>query len=190
MSMTISNPANPSQTYTWGQKGKRPNFITEGLANGTIKMPQEYADRKLVADNKSDEPTQKSIMDEPGLKAWKWVGVVDIDPRLNASPAKCIVVANDIREAIILLNKTMINPVTKYEFVNFWKQINNDEFSLRDNPGVYEQMRIDNTPKDIEPESVKAEIFVPEIYKEKETKASIDVIWVIRKDLHTPLVIA
>lgn len=138
MAMTISNPADSTQMFTWGQRGKKPKWVSEGLANGTIKMPQEYADRKLVADNKAAEPTSKSIADEPGLKAWKWVGVMDIDPRLNVTAVRCVVVANDIGEAIRLLNRTMVNAVTRYEFTNFWKQISNEEFSLKDKPAVYE----------------------------------------------------
>lgn len=157
MSLTITNPANPSQTFTWGQKGKRANWVLEGLANGTIKMPQEYADRKLMSEKKSSEPTEKSITEEPGLKAWKYVGELDVDPRLNINIPRCVIVAENMGEAIRLFNRTTRNPVTKHEFVNFWKQISNEEFTLRDKPSVYEMK---------------------------------DSLWIIRKELHTPLVIA
>jgi hypothetical protein len=137
MSLTVKNPANPSQTYTFGSRGKRPAFVTEGLANGTIKIPYEYETKQAtVKTNK--EPTQKAIDLETGLKAWKWVGVEDLDPRLNNCPVRCVVVANDIREAIMTLNKTMTNAVTKYEFVNFWKQINKEEFDMREKVAAYE----------------------------------------------------
>lgn len=193
MAMTISNPADSTQMYTWGTRGKRPKFVVEGLANGTIKMPQEYADRKIAAETKAAEPTSKSISEEPGLKAWKYVGQIDIDPRLNNTIARCVIVANDMGEAIRLFNRTTKNPVTKYEFVNFWKQVSNDEFSLREIPAVYEQMKVDNKPKDetVEPK-VKVDSdtpVVPEPPKEKETITSVDIMWVVRKDLHIPLVL-
>ena len=154
--MTISNPADSTQMFTWGQRGMRPKWVKDGIENGTIKMPQEYKDRKIAADKEKSAPTPKSIMDEPGLKAWKWVGIMDIDPRLNTSPIRCVVVANDIGEAIRTLNRTMRNPVTRYEFVNFWKQISTEEFSLRDKVAAYEMK---------------------------------DALWIVRKDLHVPLVI-
>lgn len=42
----ITNPADPVQTYVFGTRGKRPNWLIEGLAAGTIKVPEGYVSTK------------------------------------------------------------------------------------------------------------------------------------------------
>lgn len=42
----VTNPANPTQTYVFGTRGRAPRFVTEGLANGTIKVPEGYVSTK------------------------------------------------------------------------------------------------------------------------------------------------
>ena len=55
--LTVTNPADPTQTYTFGCRGKRAKWLTEALAAGTIKVPEGYmssADKAKTA--KGDKP--------------------------------------------------------------------------------------------------------------------------------------
>ena len=43
---TIINPSNPSQSYTFGKRGKRAGWVTAGLSDGSIKLPEGYLTAK------------------------------------------------------------------------------------------------------------------------------------------------
>lgn len=44
--MTITHPTDSTKSYTFGSKGARPEWVTAGLANGTIKLPEGYVSAK------------------------------------------------------------------------------------------------------------------------------------------------
>ena len=54
--LTITNPANPEQTYTFGSRGRRAPWVIEGLANGTIIVPEGYKSAKDKAAEKVKGP--------------------------------------------------------------------------------------------------------------------------------------
>lgn len=54
--LTVTNPANPSQTFVFGTKGRKPAWLTDGLAAGTITVPEGYVSAKDKA--KSDKPAK------------------------------------------------------------------------------------------------------------------------------------
>lgn len=43
---TITNSSNPSQSYTFGTRGRKPDWVTAGLADGSIKLPEGYLTAK------------------------------------------------------------------------------------------------------------------------------------------------
>ena len=54
--LTVTNPADSSQTFVFGTKGRKPGWLTDGLASGTIKVPEGYVSAKDKA--KSDKPAR------------------------------------------------------------------------------------------------------------------------------------
>lgn len=133
MNLTVTNPADSTQTYTFGTRGKRPNWVNEGLKNGTIKVPEGYAPA-----SQQPKTVETAKIEVQGPKAWKWVGLHDDDPRMAATAVRCVVVADTPALAITTLNKTMLHPVTASEFSSCWKEISVEEFSLRNKMAVYE----------------------------------------------------
>jgi hypothetical protein len=155
MNLTVTNPANPSQTYTFGVRGKRPEFVTDGLANGTIKIPDGYistADKlKLIAASKPEKPIkikidkpvdEVSFIEETGPKFWKWIGVnTEMDDKhiIKNGIARCIVVADNPSEAIRELNKTFKhNLVSQLEFNSCWKKFIPDDVIKWFSIGAYQ----------------------------------------------------
>lgn len=59
--LTVTNPANPEQTYTFGSRGRRAPWVIEGLANGTITVPEGYKSAK-------DKAAEKVKGPKPGRK--------------------------------------------------------------------------------------------------------------------------
>lgn len=59
--LTIINPINASESYTFGNRGKRPKWLTDGLANGTIVVPEGYKSAK-------DKAAEKVKGPKPGRK--------------------------------------------------------------------------------------------------------------------------
>lgn len=47
--LTVKNPADPKQTYTFGVRGKRPDWLIKGLTDGTIQVPAGYKSAKEKA---------------------------------------------------------------------------------------------------------------------------------------------
>jgi uncharacterized coiled-coil protein SlyX len=43
---TVPNPANAAESYTFGTKGRKPTWVTAGLADGSIKVPEGYKSTK------------------------------------------------------------------------------------------------------------------------------------------------
>lgn len=44
--LTVKNPADPKQTYTFGVRGKRPDWLIKGLTDGSIQVPAGYKSAK------------------------------------------------------------------------------------------------------------------------------------------------
>jgi peptidoglycan hydrolase CwlO-like protein len=49
MSLTVTNPANSAESYIFGTRGRAPKWLTEGLAAGTVKVPEGYKSAKEKA---------------------------------------------------------------------------------------------------------------------------------------------
>lgn len=59
---TVTNPADPSQTYTFGTKGRKPAWVNDGLMNGTIKTPEGYVSAAEKAAAKTDgKPAEQTL---------------------------------------------------------------------------------------------------------------------------------
>jgi hypothetical protein len=153
---TVSNPSNPSETYTFGSRGRKPEFVTTGLKNGSIKIPDGYltAAEKIAKIN-SEKPIVKKVIkvpkiveetetliDDTGPKFWKWIGVnTEMDDKhiIKNGIARCIVVADNPSEAIRELNKTFKhNLVSQLEFNSCWKKFIPDDVIKEFSIGAYQ----------------------------------------------------
>lgn len=155
MSFTVTNPSNPNETYTFGTRGRSPKWLSDGLANGSIKKPDGYltsaeklalqnADKPIrVKEVKTTETITKEIpVEETGLKFWKWIGVnteMDDKHAIKNGIARCIVVADNPSEAIRELNKTFKhNLVSQMEFNSCWKKFIPDDVIKNLSTGAYQ----------------------------------------------------
>ena len=59
--MTINHPTDPTKSYTFGTRGRIAGWVIEGLANGTIKVPEGYKSAK-------DKAAEKVKGPKPGRK--------------------------------------------------------------------------------------------------------------------------
>jgi hypothetical protein len=99
MSQTFTNPDNPDQTYTVGQRGRKPSWVLPMLAEAGIKpATKTYA----KAEKK----------EEPSLMAWSLDG-------------KCIIVAKTPSQAVLMFNKTTSHPLSGKEMDAFWTRLKN-----------------------------------------------------------------
>ncbi len=50
----VPNPKDPTQTYEFGKRGKRPDWIITGLLDGSIQIPEGYKTAKEKAEEASN----------------------------------------------------------------------------------------------------------------------------------------
>jgi hypothetical protein len=118
--ITLTNPANPSETWTSGKRGRRPLWVTEILAKDPSLVPEKKEEAKVIIPTKT------------GVRYWKWV---DQD---NQPTRWCVVVANSEQEAVIFLNKTFKQPVFDSEWRLCWREIDHSVVpSLTEQVGVF-----------------------------------------------------
>lgn len=97
MSQTFTNPDNPNQTYTVGQRGRKPKWVLPMLEEAGIKpATKTYA--------------KKSKNEVPEFMAWALGG-------------KCIIVAKNLAQAVMMFNRTSNNPISGKELDSFWTQM-------------------------------------------------------------------
>jgi nitrogenase molybdenum-iron protein alpha/beta subunit len=151
---TVSNPANPSETYTFGSRGRKKVWVSDGIENGSIKIPDGYltAAEKIAKINSEKPIVEKinkapkiieneTLIDDTGVKFWKWIGVNNKDDDIKLAPsARCIVIADNASDAIRELNKTFKhNLVGQAEFNSCWKKFDPDSDVIKTLPiGTYQ----------------------------------------------------
>lgn len=92
--IVITNPDDPTQTYTVGRRGRKPLWVIPILE--TMDLPQKESIK---------------VKKEKEKKSWTLNG-------------KCIIVADDEVEAIMMFNKTVLRfPITANELHSMWKTI-------------------------------------------------------------------
>lgn len=100
MGQVLVNPDNPEQTFTVGQRGRKPAWVLPLLEDAGIDTTPKI---------KEPEPVEKS-----GLVSWTLPGIA-------------ILVAEDILEAIRMFNRTSNNPINSNELRTFWKYNDNED---------------------------------------------------------------
>lgn len=104
--LTVTNPTDASQTFTFGTKGRKPAWLTDGLANGTIKVPEGYvaSKDKVKSDSQtSDKPKSISIND---MKR-KLDRLVKDAAHANNKHQSALRIANDAKVALDAANKAV-----------------------------------------------------------------------------------
>jgi hypothetical protein len=146
---TFTNPANSTEVYVTGNRGKPPGWLKtvpaylvwreEANKAKEAQLQAEKAARKAnkvetVAEEVQDEKVPEIASNEPQTpKLMKWCWRFN-DEEIK-SQAQCVVVAYSALEARTKLNKTFSNPVTLAEFMKHWKQI---DLLETDKVGVFE----------------------------------------------------
>lgn len=140
--LTVKNPNNLNETYTFGTKGRKPNWLVEALENGTVKVPEDYIPKALALKNESRVATEQEI---EGIKYWRYVGLNSEDDDFKSSVnVRCMAVADSAILAMKLLNETFkYNKVSEKEFTTCWKQIKPTDNSFEfiksiTTPGAYQ----------------------------------------------------
>lgn len=56
---TVTNPSNSAETYTFGTRGRVASWVKEGLADGSIKVPEGYKSTKdKIAEAAASKPAK------------------------------------------------------------------------------------------------------------------------------------
>lgn len=132
MTITLTNPADPTITWTSGKRGKRPNWVKAILAADPTLLPVKEEEDEFVST--PDDNT-------PRLRYWRWNGLNDEDGK-GIPLTLCIVGAMTSTEAVNALNKTMSIPVMPAEWATCWKEISPDTVSLGGKVGVFVQNKV------------------------------------------------
>lgn len=118
--ITLTNPSNPTETWTSGKRGRKPGWVVDMLKSNPTMLPEKVKEAAPIV------PTAT------GVRFWKWV---DQD---NQPTRACVVVAKSEQEAITLLNKSFKLPVFDAEWKLCWREIDhNTVASLSEESGVY-----------------------------------------------------
>ena len=110
--ITIRNPSNPNETWTSGNRGKPPKFVTT------------HPDYIAYKGQKSLEvpSVAQVVVSDTTLKYWKWIGLENFEAQHH-----CYVAAPSRVEAIRELNKSFQSPVGSLEMDVMWSQIQPEE---------------------------------------------------------------
>jgi len=122
MSITLTNPNNPEQTWTSGFRGKKPKWVAEMIAANPNLIPVKEEVKKFIP--KEDDTT---------LKYWVWR---DYDGKPQGG---CIVGAYTPKEAMKLLNAVFKYCVSQIEFDSCWKEVNAKDVLLNNRTGVFQK---------------------------------------------------
>lgn len=102
--LTLTNPDDPTKTYTYGRRGRKPRWVMDWENANPDKVPAP----KVAVPSKPQVDTTK-VYD---LYQWTY----------NGDISQCAVVAPNYLEALLLLNKTMSIPVSALELQSMWKK--------------------------------------------------------------------
>jgi hypothetical protein len=130
--ITLVNPADPTQIWVSGKRGKRPTFVTEMLKANPNLLPSKEKNEAYVPP--ADDNT-------PRLRYWRWNGLNDEDGK-GIPLTYCIVGAMTPHEAMKRLNKTFNTPVMPSEWGACWREVNPENVQLGGRMGVFEQNKI------------------------------------------------
>lgn len=125
--ITLVNPADPTQVWTSGKRGRFPRFVTEMLKANPNLLPSK---EKEVFVPSSENST-------PRLRYWKWNGLNDEDGKGASVTTPCLVGAMSAHEALVALNKTFKTPVLGTEWQNCWVEISPSVVELGNRLGVF-----------------------------------------------------
>jgi hypothetical protein len=127
---------NSDKTWSPGGVGRKPRFVMDMIAAGTIIEPPKSSAYVKVADRVAVEE------DPTTVKYFRYVGLRDEAgddyTKYSTVSCRCIVgVIGDASNAIFTLNKTFKNEVSLSEFSAAWKRIDNDKVFLNNRVGVF-----------------------------------------------------
>lgn len=118
--ITLTNPANSSETWTSGKRGRKPGWVVDILNANPTMLPEKPKENAPIVPAKN------------GVRYWKWV---DQD---NQPTRWCVVVAKSEQEAVMSLNKTFKQPVFDSEWRLCWREIDHSIVpSLTEQVGVF-----------------------------------------------------
>jgi hypothetical protein len=123
---TFTNPADSTQTYTTGKRGRCPRWLDT--------LPEYIAYKTTKEATKA--PPKPITTTSTGLLCWRYVGLFDEkDGEIRQPVPVCVVAAHHDLEAMALLAKRFPNaPVPSKEFNLMWKRLDVELAT----PGVYE----------------------------------------------------
>lgn len=113
MSKTYTNPENPDQTYTLGQRGKRPNWVIPLLTNDNVDLTPKVKQAKENLDSYK------------GLFQWAL--------RSDNKEPLCLIVEENETQACLAFNKTAKCPLTINELrseIGIWVKTKLEEVIL------------------------------------------------------------
>lgn len=132
--VVITNPDNPKQTYTYGKRGRKPNWVMEFEKNNPDLIPQKEEEEKTgpimgpngqVWAGRGRKPKwlvemeKRENDEEEDWKCWRFNGT-----------AQALIVAQNEREALGLINGTLKDPMTLKEFHHHWQRATGDSVDV------------------------------------------------------------
>jgi hypothetical protein len=122
--ITLTNPTT-GETWTSGKRGRRPAWVCDMIAAGTVNLPTPL---------KTEEAPAPKV---PGmLRAWKWIGVSGEDGTDNSQcRVRIMIFASDPGHAIRTGSETMQFAISQSEFTGAWKEIPQDDVAVMHNSG-------------------------------------------------------
>lgn len=112
--LTVSNPENPEQTYTYGKRGRKPLWVQAGEKEGLWDVPEPKTPQK--------KGPKKPIRPEGHLRTWKWWG----GEGEVSSSLRCYIVANDPVEAVMKSGNYFKYAISGIQLSNLWKEVDDD----------------------------------------------------------------
>jgi hypothetical protein len=120
--ITLTDPIT-GKTWTSGKRGRKPKFVMELEAAGTV-IPKKI---NAQAPTKKDS---KKLPAVPGaLRIWKYVGQSgeEGDNDEHQRTVRCMIVAANPIAAITTANPTFINPMMPDELEIMWKEVDDTD---------------------------------------------------------------
>jgi hypothetical protein len=120
--ITIQNPNNPNESWTSGNRGKPPKFVT------THPDYIAFKEQKAIEVPK-DTPVAVGPVTDARLKFWKFIGLNCAEDEVKTKlSVNCYVAAHSRSEAIRELNKSLKSPLLPSELEKMWALIEPNEF--------------------------------------------------------------
>ena len=120
--ITLTNPADGT-TWTSGKRGRKPKWVMELEAAGTV-IPKKLA---ATAPAKLDS---KKLPAVPGaLRVWKYVGQAgeEGDNDEHQRTVRCMIIAANPVAAITTASPTFINPMMPGELAVMWQEVDDSD---------------------------------------------------------------